>query len=81
MIWLISFGRFWYRFIVGDDWRLAVGVAVSVAVTALVAHSAAAAWWLMPASVPCILTISLRRAAKATTPAVSGHHLSGHGSK
>ena len=23
-----AFGRFWYEFIVGDDWRIAAGVAV-----------------------------------------------------
>jgi len=24
--WLVGFGRFWYRFIVGDDWTIAVSV-------------------------------------------------------
>ena len=30
-----AFGRFWYDFVVGDDWRVAVGVVVALGVTAL----------------------------------------------
>ena len=35
MTWLRSFGRFWYEFIVGDDWRIAAGVAVVLAAGAV----------------------------------------------
>ena len=35
--WLRSFGAFWYDFIVGDDWRGAAAVALTLAVTALLA--------------------------------------------
>ncbi len=31
MTHLRTFGRFWYDFIIGDDWRLALGVTVSIA--------------------------------------------------
>ena len=31
---LAPFGRFWYDFIVGDDWTVAVAVVVAIAVTA-----------------------------------------------
>jgi hypothetical protein len=24
--WIAAFGRFWYDFIIGDDWRIAAGV-------------------------------------------------------
>ena len=30
---ITAFGAFWYDFIVGDDWRVAVGVVVALAVT------------------------------------------------
>jgi hypothetical protein len=30
---LRSFGRFWYDFIVGDDWKIAVGVVIALALT------------------------------------------------
>ena len=61
--WLRSFGAFWYDFIVGDDWRGAAAVAMTLAVTALLAHIANVnAWWLMPVGVFAALGWSLRRA-------------------
>jgi hypothetical protein len=57
-----AFLRFWYDFIVGDDWRIAVGVVAALALTAVLVHHAVAAWWLMPAAVVAILLGSLRRA-------------------
>jgi hypothetical protein len=51
-------------FIVGDDWRVAAGVAVVLAVTAAVATSSVAAWWLVPLGVVVLLGDSLRRAAR-----------------
>jgi hypothetical protein len=60
---LRAFGRFWYGFIAGDDWRGAAVVAVALAVTALLVHVARIdAWWLMPAAVIAVLGWSLRRA-------------------
>jgi len=34
-----AFGRFWYDFIVGDDWRIALGVTVVLAAGALLVAS------------------------------------------
>ena len=62
MKYVVAFLRFWYDFIVGDDWRVAVGVVVALALTAVLAHHGVAAWWLMPAAVVAILVGSLRRA-------------------
>jgi hypothetical protein len=60
---LRSFGAFWYDFIVGDDWRGAVAVALALAATALLVHVAGVnAWWLMPVCVIAALGWSLRRA-------------------
>jgi hypothetical protein len=57
---LRRFGVFWYDFIVGDDWRIAVGVVVGLAVTALLAHGAhIRAWWLLPVVVLGGLAVSL----------------------
>jgi hypothetical protein len=58
-----SFGRFWWDFVVGDDWRLAGGVAVSLGLTWLLAHEDVDAWWLLPPLVAILLAASLRRAA------------------
>jgi hypothetical protein len=53
-----------WTFVVGDDWRTALGVVVALGVTAAVAGLGAAAWWVMPVAVPLLLGLSLRRAAR-----------------
>lgn len=71
MGWLGRFVHFWYDFIVGDDWMVALGVVLGLALTALLAHQRVAVWWLMPLLVLALLAASLyraRRAAKAPAP-------------
>jgi len=53
-----------WDFIVGDDWRTALGVALALGVTALLAAANIAAWWVMPPAVCLLLALSLRRAAR-----------------
>ncbi|HEX4735686.1 MAG TPA: hypothetical protein VH247_14850 [Thermoleophilaceae bacterium] len=62
---VIAFLRFWYDFIVGDDWRVAAGIAVALAVTALLVDGGISAWWLMPVAVVLVTWLSLRRAVRA----------------
>jgi hypothetical protein len=64
MRYLRSFGRFWWNFIVGDDWRVAAGVAVALVVTYLLAHDGVNAWWLLPAAIALVLAESLRRVVR-----------------
>ena len=45
------FGAFWWDFVVGDDWRVAAGVVVALAATAVLAGTGAPAWWLLPLAV------------------------------
>jgi hypothetical protein len=61
---LRSFGRFWWSFVVGDDWLVAAAVAVALGVTALLAHHGVNAWWLLPVAVVVALTDSLRRESR-----------------
>ena len=61
MRYLKNFARFWYDFIVGDDWVVAVGVIVALGVTALLAHNGIEDWWLMPPAVAALLGFSLWR--------------------
>ena len=56
-----AFGRFWYDFVIGDDWVIAAGVVAALALTALVADSGVDAWWAMPVAVIALLAGSLRR--------------------
>ncbi len=55
--------RFLWDFVVGDDWRIAVGVVISLAVTALVAGTSVTAWWILPVAVAALLSFSVWRAA------------------
>jgi hypothetical protein len=65
MTWIRSFAMFWYDFIVGDDWRVAVGVVAGLAATAGLVHAGVNAWWLLPVVVTALLGLSLRRVVKA----------------
>lgn len=57
---LRRFGAFWYHFIVGDDWRIAVSVVLGLGLTGLIVHGAhTQVWWLLPIMVVVMLTISL----------------------
>ena len=58
------FLRFLWDFVVGDDWRIAAGVAISLGVTALVAGAGAVAWWIEPVAVMLVLGLSTWRAAR-----------------
>ncbi len=59
-----AFGRFWWDFVVGDDWLVAAGIVVALGVTALLAHHDVSAWWVMPVAVVGLLVLSLRRAIR-----------------
>lgn len=59
---LRDFFAFWYDFIVGDDWIVAVGVVVAFAATAALTAVGIAAWWLIPVATASLLGVSLWRA-------------------
>jgi hypothetical protein len=61
----MSFLRFWWDFVVGDDWRIAALVVVAVAVVAALAGAGIHAWWLLPLVVVVALATSVRTAALA----------------
>jgi len=58
-----TFGLAVWDFIVGDDWRTALGVVLALALTALLADAAISAWWVMPLAVLGLLALSVRRAS------------------
>jgi hypothetical protein len=55
---LRGFGRFWFDFIVGDDWRIALGVVLVLGAGALVvATDAVVADLLMPLLAAAIVAV------------------------
>lgn len=43
MAFIRGFGRFWYDFVIGDDWKVAAAIAVVLALGAVLATSGALA--------------------------------------
>jgi hypothetical protein len=62
--YLQSFLRFWWNFIVGDDWRVAAGLALALGLTSLLTHNGINAWWLLPLAVALLLGGSLWRVTR-----------------
>ncbi len=61
---ITAFGRFLWDFVVGDDWRISVGVAIALGLAAVIAGAGVAAWWVVPVVVMLGLSLSLWRAAR-----------------
>jgi hypothetical protein len=59
-----AFLAFWYDFIVCDDPIVAAGIVIALGVTALLARTGAAAWWLLPLAALALLAASLARAVR-----------------
>ena len=62
---LRSFGRFWWSFVVGDDWRVAAGIGAGLLLTWLLTEDGANPWWLLPIAVALLLAASVWRAARS----------------
>ena len=52
---------FWYDFLIGDDWRVAAGVAIGFVLTNIVGESA---WWIMPIMAITMLSFTLHEATR-----------------
>jgi hypothetical protein len=61
---LRAFGRFWWDFVVGDDWRIAAVVIAATAGTWVLSDQGVNAWWLLPVVVPLVLVVSVTRATR-----------------
>jgi len=55
------FGVFWYDFVVGDDWMIALGVVAAIAGTYGLHEAGPRDWWLLPVAVVGILAVALVR--------------------
>lgn len=60
-----AFAAFWYGFIIGDDWRVAVGVGAALAITyGLSRTTGIPVWWIVVAGVAMLLPLSIHRATR-----------------
>jgi hypothetical protein len=59
-----GFFRFWYDFIVGDDWTVAALVAAALLLTAILNRAGVIAWWILPLTVIVAVGNSLRRESR-----------------
>ena len=65
---LTTFARFWYDFIVGDDWRLAVGTVAAMIVITIAANRDMNVWWALLLLVSALLAVSVNLAARKPVP-------------
>jgi hypothetical protein len=59
---ITAFAKFCYDFVVGDDWRVAIGVVVALTLTYVLNRTTLPAWWVLPAAVLLLLPVTLWRA-------------------
>ena len=59
-----AFLRFWYDFVVGDDWVVAAAVVFVLGSAALLADAGIAAWWWVTLGIVGLLGVSVWRAAR-----------------
>ena len=59
---LVGFARFWYGFIIGDDWLAAAGVVVMIAGAYGLLRLGVQAWWFGPVAILATATYTIRRA-------------------
>ena len=64
MKFLTTFARFWYDFIVGDDWKLAAGTVAAITVVTIAANHDINVWWVLVLIVSALLAISVSMAAR-----------------
>ncbi len=61
---MVGVARFLYRFVVGDDWTVAVAMVLALAATGILAADHVSAVWLVPLVAIAMTGVSLRRAAR-----------------
>jgi hypothetical protein len=64
MTWIERFLRFLWDFVIGDDWRIALAVAVALVVTLVLSNNGVTAWWLLPIVVAAVLSASVWAVAR-----------------
>lgn len=61
---VVGVARFLYRFVVGDDWTVALAIAIAIAATGVLVADHISAWWLVPFVAIFMTGVSLQRSAR-----------------
>ena len=69
---VIGVARFFYRFIFGDDWRVAAAVLLGLIITGLLVGDQIPAWWLVPAIAIAMTWVSLHRSHPSQPSTIPG---------
>jgi hypothetical protein len=62
--WLRALVAFADELVIGDDWRVALGLAGAIALTAVLSRSPVPCWWVLPAAILVLLPLSIWRTAR-----------------
>jgi uncharacterized membrane protein len=57
--------RFLWDFVIGDDWRIAAAVAVTLVAMLVLSNNGATVWWLLPIVVLVMLGVSVWGVARS----------------
>lgn len=60
-----QFFKFLWDFVIGDDWRIAAAVAVTLVLTLVLSNNGATVWWILPLVVLVMLSVSVWSAARS----------------
>jgi len=61
---VVGVARFLYRFVVGDDWWVALAIVIALAATGVLLADHISAWWLVPFVAIFMTGVSLQRSAR-----------------
>jgi sugar/nucleoside kinase (ribokinase family) len=61
---LRALAAFVYDLVIGDDWRMALGLAAAVAVTVALSRTTFPSWWVLPTAILLLLPLSVWRTAR-----------------
>jgi uncharacterized membrane protein YfcA len=61
---LVGAAQFLYRFVVGDDWTVALVIVIALAATGVLVADHISAWWLVPFVAIFMTGVSLQRSAR-----------------
>jgi hypothetical protein len=62
---LTQFFRFLWDFVIGDDWRIALAVTVTLVASLVLANNGVTIWWLLPVVVAVMLSLSVWGVARS----------------